>query len=68
MFLLVLSVGLVALTASYFWDEKKSELYPKEFVLDWGNRMKSSPNGGREEIVSLPIPTSEYPELKEGNY
>ena len=46
MFLLVLSVGLVALTASYFWDEKKSELYPREFVLGWGERMKNAPNGG----------------------
>ena len=66
MFLLVLSVGLIALTASYFLDEKKSELYPKEFVLDWGERMKNTPNGGPgRNCFPTNFSTSKYPELKE---
>ena len=65
-FLLVFSIGLVALIASYIWDEKKSKLYPKEFVLDWGNRMKNSPNGGPGRgCFPTNFSTSEYPELKE---
>jgi hypothetical protein len=65
-FLLVLSGGLVALTASYFWDEKKSELYPKEFILGWGERMKNTPNGGQgKNCYPTNFSTSEYPELKE---
>jgi hypothetical protein len=62
----VLSGGLVALTASYFWDEKKSELYPKEFILGWGERMKNTPNGGQgKNCYPTNFSTSEYPELKE---
>ena len=65
-FLLVFSIGLVALIASYIWDEKKSKLYPKEFVLDWGNRMKNSPNGGPGRgCFPTNFSTYEYPELKE---
>ena len=63
---LILSSVLVALTASYFWDEKKSELYPKEFVLGWGERMKNAPNGGPgRNCFPTNFSTSEYPELKE---
>ena len=63
---LILSIVLVALTASYFWDEKRSELYPREFVLGWGERMKHAPNGGPgRNCFPTNFSTSEYPELKE---
>lgn len=65
MFLFVLGVGLIVLIASYIGGEKKSKLYPKEFVLDWGNRMKSSPNGGPgKNCFPTSFSISEYPELK----
>lgn len=64
--LLVLSSVLVALTAIYFINKKESEISPKEFVINWGKRMKNSPNGGPgRNCFPTAYSAIRYPELKE---
>ena len=64
--LLVLSSLLIALTAIYFFNKKESEISPKEFVLNWGERMKNSPNGGPgRNCFPTAYSVIRYPELKE---
>lgn len=65
-FLIVLSIGLMALIASYFLNEEKPELDPREFVLSWGETMKNTPDGGPgRNCFPTNFSTSKYPELNE---
>jgi hypothetical protein len=65
-FFIVLGIVLTVLTAIYSFEKIQQNFFPKEFVLNWGNRMKNSPNGGTgKNCFPTNYSTSKYPELKE---